>query len=130
MDLEGVARRLIPDEEEARKRIVEWLEFYKGKRELNYKIASSVLTEVKNSLRFTKFAFPVSGLRAGETGLGSRGLGDNLIHRMLFKLSKIDLQNYDDAGLREDVVVAIDGYTLQALIFPISRRVSRHGGRP
>jgi len=118
MDLEGVARRLIPDEEEARKRIVEWLEFYKGKRELNYKIASSVLTEVKNSLRFTKFAFPISGLRAGETGLGSRGLGDNLIHRMLFKLSKIDLQNYDDAGLREDVVVAIDGIHSRLSYFP------------
>ncbi len=46
------------------------------------------------------------GTRAGESGLGSRGLGDFLVHKSITSSASI---NMDDAG-GEEIVVAVDGF--------------------
>ncbi|ABP96288.1 MULTISPECIES: AIR synthase-related protein [Metallosphaera] len=120
MDLEGYARRLWNhlDESQMREELLRWLEFYKGKRELNQDFVDAVIREVKNSENFKEFSFTRVGLTAGDSGLGSRGLGDNLIHLKLFELSKRNLETFDDAGIVQDIVVSVDGIHSRLSYFP------------
>ncbi len=117
MDLEGIARRL--QGEERRKVIVEWLNFYKGKRgDLNERLADAIIQEVENSRKASKYEPILSGVKAGDAGLGSRGVGDHLIHLKLFEISGRKPSTFDDAGVINDLVVAVDGIHSRLSYFP------------
>ncbi|BCS91852.1 AIR synthase-related protein [Metallosphaera javensis (ex Sakai et al. 2022)] len=120
MDLEGYARRLLNhvDESRVRTELLRWLEFYKGRRDFNQRFVDALIMEVRNSEKFKNFSFTKVGLTAGDSGLGSRGLGDNLIHLKLFELSKRNLETLDDAGIVQDVVVSVDGIHSRLSYFP------------
>ncbi|MCI2414291.1 MAG: AIR synthase-related protein [Candidatus Aramenus sp.] len=117
MDLEGIARRV--QGERAKEIIVQWLDFYKGRRgDLNEKLADAVIKEVENSRMASKYEPVPSGIRAGDAGLGSRGVGDHLIHLKLFEISGRKPSTFDDAGVMDDVVVAVDGIHSRLSYFP------------
>ncbi|ARM75761.1 AIR synthase-related protein [Acidianus manzaensis] len=115
MDLEGIARKL--PEDKAEKIIEQWLEFYKGKRSINENIAKAIITEVKNSQKFKEFEPVPSGIKAGDSGLGSRGIGDHLIHRKLFQISN-KKEEFDDAGIVNNIAIAVDGIHSRLSYFP------------
>ncbi|MEM4076812.1 MAG: AIR synthase-related protein, partial [Metallosphaera sp.] len=58
------------------------------------------------------------GLTAGESGLGSRGVGDHMVHLKLFELSKRKLDSFDDAGIVQDLVISVDGIHSRLSYFP------------
>ncbi|QKQ99735.1 AIR synthase [Metallosphaera tengchongensis] len=121
MDLEGLARKMLEKGIErniVRQRLIEWLEFYKGKRNLNSSVAEHVIKEVENSMMFSNLGFSKVGLSAGDGGLGSRGLGDNIIHLKLFELSKRAIESFDDAGVSGDIIVSVDGIHSRLSFFP------------
>ena len=116
MDLEGLARRL--PKEEAYKEIVRALELYKGPREVNKELARAVIQEVENSRKAEVFDLArveKVGAKAGESGLGSRGMGDHIIHNYILKMSE---GSFEDAGLVDDIVVSIDGIHSRLSYFP------------
>ncbi len=117
MDLEGIARK-IHDKKAAEAKLEEELSFYKGKEFPIKEISSAVLAEVELSLKASKYSYDEIGLRAGEAGLGSRGVGDHIIHEALFKISGRPLDSLDDAGIAEDVVVSVDGIHSRLSYFP------------
>jgi len=121
MDLEGIARRLYPNIEEMRKKIVEEIEFYKGKDyQLKEQLTDAIIEEVKKSIIASKIepllSYPVTGLKAGEAGLGSRGKGDHIIHEKILSLS--GLNKFEDARVNKNVVVSIDGIHSRLAYFP------------
>ncbi|WP_054845171.1 AIR synthase related protein [Sulfuracidifex tepidarius] len=118
MDLEGIARKLSHDKRAAEAKLEEELSFYKGKEFPIRDISHAVITEVEHSLKASKYAYNEIGLRAGEAGLGSRGVGDHIIHEALFKISGRSLSSFDDAGIAEDVVVSVDGIHSRLSYFP------------
>ncbi|ACP47874.1 AIR synthase related protein [Sulfolobus islandicus Y.N.15.51] len=119
MDLEGIVRRLYPDVEKAKTKLIEEIRFYKGDRYNAEEISNVILTEVMNSMKADSiFGFPKTNIKAGEAGLGSRGIGDNLIHTKLFELTGKQIEEYDDAGIRENIVVSIDGIHSRLSYFP------------
>lgn len=116
MDLEGLARVLPRDK--ALAEIVRALELYKGKRETNYVLAQAIVQEVENSRRAEEFGLmrvERVGARAGESGLGSRGMGDHIIHSYLLKMTGGE---FEDAGIADDIVVSIDGIHSRLSYFP------------
>ena len=121
MDLEGIARKLYPNTEEIRKKLSEEITFYKGvDYPLKEKLINSIITEVKNSLEAEKvkeiLRYPRTGIKAGEAGLGSRGVGDHLIHERLLQLS--NLKGFEDARLKEGILVSVDGIHSRLAYFP------------
>ncbi|WP_338599585.1 AIR synthase related protein [Sulfolobus tengchongensis] len=119
MDLEGIVRRLYPNIDKAKEKLIEEIKFYKGNKYNAEEIANVILTEVINSMKADNlFGFPKTAVTAGDAGLGSRGLGDNLIHSKLFELVGKQLEEFDDAGIRENVVVSIDGIHSRLSYFP------------
>lgn len=122
MDLEGIARKLLSNEEAVRKKLREEIEFYKGKDyPFTDKIIEAILKEVKNeqNVKGNLFEYYKTGAKAGESGLGSRGTGDFLIHNYLFKLSGRPLYTFDDAGVtKNNIVVSIDGIHSRLSYFP------------
>jgi|ECHnycMinimDraft_1075156.scaffolds.fasta_scaffold00071_10 hydrogenase expression/formation protein len=123
MDLEGLTRRLVSigaSEEEIKAQIERLLALYKSSEEKNRElIASTIIKEVKTSMSFTNplLGFTKCHMKAGEAGLGSRGIGDFLIHSALLRVGEVE-SKFDDAGLREDIVVAIDGIHSRLGFFP------------
>lgn len=115
MDLEGIARRL--DDKEAERTILYWLEFYKGKRSINEILTREIIREVKNSRKFKKYEPILSGIKAGEAGLGSRGIGDHIIHQKLFQISNKS-EGFEDAGIVGNIAIAIDGIHSRLSYFP------------
>ncbi|AWR97120.1 AIR synthase [Acidianus sulfidivorans JP7] len=115
MDLEGIARKL--PEDEAKRKILEYLEFYKGKRDMNERIANAIIVEVKNSKKFEEFEPIRSGIKAGDSGLGSRGIGDHLIHKFLFQISN-KKEEFEDAGIINNIAIAVDGIHSRLSYFP------------
>ncbi|MEM0114198.1 MAG: AIR synthase, partial [Metallosphaera sp.] len=93
MDLEGLTRKLIDQDKNLKDELRHWLEFFKGKTDQNDLIAETIVKEVVNSLKFSSFSFDRVGLTAGESGLGSRGVGDHMVHLKLFELSKRKLDS-------------------------------------
>jgi hydrogenase expression/formation protein len=120
MDLEGIVRRLINNESELLTKLKYFIKFYKGEDPNIEKFAEAIVKEVKNSLlaKGELFEYPKTGIKAGEAGLGSRGIGDHKIHEALFKLSGRPLETFDDAGIVDDIVVAIDGIHSRLSYFP------------
>jgi hydrogenase expression/formation protein len=121
MDLEGIARKLYPDIEEIRKKLLEEITFYKGADyPLRDKLINSIIIEIKNSLEAEKvkeiLRYPKTGIKAGEAGLGSRGVGDHLIHEKLLQLS--NLKGFEDARVKEGIVVSVDGIHSRLAYFP------------
>ncbi|MEM1626023.1 MAG: AIR synthase-related protein [Sulfolobaceae archaeon] len=121
MDLEGIARRIISNNGNVKEKIKEFINFYKKDNQIySEKFIDALLVEVRNSLKANSmvFTYPNTGLRAGEVGLGSRGVGDNVIHEALFRISNRNLDTFDDAGFKENVVVSIDGIHSRLSYFP------------
>ncbi|BDC19150.1 AIR synthase-related protein [Acidianus sp. HS-5] len=114
VDLEGIARRL--PKNEARKEIIKWLEFYKGKRDINEKIADSIIIEVENSKKSSIYEPTLSGIRAGDAGLGSRGIGDHIIHEKILEIA--GKGEFEDAGLSDNIIASIDGIHSRLSYFP------------
>jgi hydrogenase expression/formation protein len=114
VDLEGIARRLPKDE--ARKEIIRWLEFYKGKRDINERIADSIITEVENSKKASIYEPVLSGIKAGDAGLGSRGIGDHIIHQKILEMA--GKKEFEDAGIADDIIASIDGIHSRLSYFP------------
>ncbi|TRM85702.1 AIR synthase, partial [Sulfolobus sp. A20-N-G8] len=72
MDLEGIVRKLYPDLERAREKLIEELRFYKGVNYNAEEVSKIIIREVINSLKADKlYSFPKTGITAGEAGLGS-----------------------------------------------------------
>ncbi|MCY0859054.1 MAG: AIR synthase-related protein [Sulfolobaceae archaeon] len=121
MDLEGIAKKLLPDEEAIRKKLKEEIEFYKGTHyPLTDKLIEAIIKEVKSEVNAKGLLFEYfkTGAKAGDSGLGSRGTGDFLIHNYLFNLSGRPLYTFDDAGVAKNVVVSIDGIHSRLSYFP------------
>ncbi|MEM0278489.1 MAG: AIR synthase-related protein [Metallosphaera sp.] len=118
MDLEGLTRKLIDQDKNLKDELRHWLEFFKGKTDQNDLIAETIVKEVVNSLKFSSFSFDRVGLTAGESGLGSRGVGDHMVHLKLFELSKRKLDSFDDAGIVQDLVISVDGIHSRLSYFP------------
>ncbi|MCY0883232.1 MAG: AIR synthase related protein, partial [Acidianus infernus] len=114
VDLEGIARRLQKDE--ARKEIIKWLEFYKGKRDINERIADSIITEVENSKKASIYEPVLSGIKAGDADLGSRGIGDHIIHQKILEIA--GKKEFEDAGIADDIIASIDGIHSRLSYFP------------
>ncbi|MCQ4344336.1 MAG: AIR synthase, partial [Sulfolobales archaeon] len=107
MDLEGLARIL--DESTAKRIIADLLKMYKGDSPRVRELPEAILQEVKNSRKAESFEVlrvHKVGAKAGESGLGSRGFGDHLIHKYLLQMSG---GAFEDAGIVEDIIVSVDG---------------------
>lgn len=119
MDLEGIVRKLYPDLERAREKLIEELRFYKGVNYNAEEVSKIIIREVINSLKADKlYSFPKTGITAGEAGLGSRGVGDNLIHLKLFELTGKKKEEFDDAGVKDNIVIAVDSIHSRLSYFP------------
>ena len=119
MDLEGIARRLYPNKDEIRRKLLEEIEFYKGKDyPLKEKVIDAVIKEVFNSINAKGeiFEYPKSNIKAGDAGLGSRGVGDHIIHNKILEIA--GLQGYEDARVNQGIVASIDGIHSRLSYFP------------
>ena len=116
MDLEGLARVL--DESTAKRIIADLLKIYKGDSPPVRELPEAIVQEVKNSRKAESFELlrvHKVGAKAGESGLGSRGFGDHLIHKYLLQMSG---GAFEDAGIVEDIIVSVDGIHSRLSYFP------------
>ncbi|QIW24868.1 AIR synthase [Sulfolobus sp. S-194] len=119
MDLEGIARKLYPDKDEIRRKLTEEIEFYKGKNyPLKEKIVEAIIKEVEKSINIKGelFEFPRTNIKAGDAGLGSRGIGDHIIHNKILKIA--NLEGYEDARINKGIIASIDGIHSRLAYFP------------
>ncbi|BFH72476.1 AIR synthase-related protein [Sulfurisphaera javensis] len=119
MDLEGIARKLYPNKEEIKRKLREEIEFYKGKNyPLKDKIIEAIVKEVETSINAKGeiFEFPRTNIKAGEAGLGSRGIGDHIIHNKVLELA--NLEGYEDARINRNIIASIDGIHSRLSYFP------------
>jgi len=119
MDLEGIARKLYPNKDEIKRKLLEEIEFYKGKDyPLKEKVIEAIIKEVSNSINAKGdiLEYPRSNIKAGEAGLGSRGIGDHIIHNKILEIA--GLQSYEDARINQGIVAAIDGIHSRLSYFP------------
>jgi len=119
MDLEGIARKLYPNKDEIKRKLSEEIEFYKGKDyPLKEKVIEAIIKEVSNSINAKGdiFEYPRSNIKAGDAGLGSRGIGDHIIHNKILEIA--GLQSYEDARMNQGIVTAIDGIHSRLSYFP------------
>lgn len=119
MDLEGIIRKLYPNIAKAREKIIDEIKFYKGDKYNVEEIADIIIKEIINSIKADEiYTFPKTGISAGEAGLGSRGIGDHIIHSKLFELTGKSIDEFDDAGIKNNIVVSIDGIHSRLSYFP------------
>lgn len=119
MDLEGIIRKLYPNIAKAREKIMEEIKFYKGNKYNVEEMTDIIIKEIVNSIKADKiYTFPKTGISAGEAGLGSRGIGDHIIHSKLFELTGKSIDEFDDAGIKNNIVVSIDGIHSRLSYFP------------
>ena len=119
MDLEGIARKLYPNKDEIKRKLLEEIEFYKGKDyPLKEKVIEAIIKEVSNSINAKGdiFEYPRSNIKAGDAGLGSRGIGDHIIHNKILEIA--ELQSYEDARVNQGIVASIDGIHSRLSYFP------------
>ncbi|MFQ5999111.1 MAG: hypothetical protein ACE5KO_07390, partial [Candidatus Bathyarchaeia archaeon] len=140
-DLEGVANRLL-DKGLTKSAVVNSLQKeIKAIRNptslMTRRLAEAVVFETERSRRIPAhrtlrklLRYEKSGVSMGRMGVGSRGLGDNYIHRLLAKLATSDRlssilgpRSLDDAGVvssrgAEAVAVAVDGTHSRLSNFP------------
>ena len=86
MDLEGYARKMLEkfDEDKVREMLIERImEIKDFDREKAEKWADAVILEVKNAYSKTLpiLSYYRTGVKMGEFGVGSRGIGDFYVHR-------------------------------------------------
>lgn len=133
MDLEGYAKKMIEKfgEKKAKEmlieRIMEIKDFDYEKAE---KWAEAVITEVKNAYSKTIpiLSYYKSGVKMGEFGVGSRGIGDFYVHRKIGEMisksvdSVISSKDLDDAGVVKIgdlyISVSVDGIHSRLSEFP------------
>lgn len=119
MDLEGIARKLYPNMDEIKRKISEEIEFYKGKSyPLKEKVIEALIKEVTNSINAKGeiFEYPRSGIKAGDAGLGSRGIGDHIIHNFILEMAGVE--GYEDARTNQGVIASVDGIHSRLSYFP------------
>ncbi len=133
MDLEGYARKLLKKFNEDKvkemliERIIEIKDFDRKKAE---RWANAVILEVKNAYSKTLpiLSYYKTGVKMGEFGVGSRGIGDFYVHRkigeMISKSVKAELSSadLDDAGVVKFgdfyVSISVDGIHSRLSEFP------------
>ncbi|WP_126451161.1 AIR synthase related protein [Sulfodiicoccus acidiphilus] len=140
MDLEGITRRLLDSGRDPFNELPKLISIYRGNVQGRDPFIEALVEEVRNSRSSNQFSFSPVGLRAGEAGLGSRGVGDYDVHSALLEASGSDPRSFDDAGLAEDVLVSVDGIHSRLSFFPYLagfhatraalRDVMVKGGRP
>ncbi len=138
MDIEGFARRMLlkgKDDEEVVSLLSSRIAEVKGGRAEDwYDWARAVVFEVKNSLKAMEepvLAYPKSGVKAGEAGLGSRGKGDFFVHSMIARVisstgvsGELSADDLDDAGVVKFpggcryIYVSVDGIHSRLSEFP------------
>ncbi|BCU67466.1 AIR synthase [Sulfolobales archaeon HS-7] len=121
MDLEGYTRKLILrgfKDDIVEHKIKNALDFYKGNNNnINEGVSKEIVKEAHRSLEASRepiLSYPITGITAGQGGLGSRGLGDFIIHSIY-----VSSKNYfDDAGVNNDIIASIDGMHSRLSYFP------------
>ncbi len=103
------------------------LEYKNVSKEYAKKIAEAVYEEVKTASKEKKYSYFKSRVKAGEFGVGSRGVGDFIVHKGLAQISFakgafISPKEHDDAGVvklgENYLVFAIDGMHSRLSEFP------------
>jgi hydrogenase expression/formation protein len=133
MDLEGYARRLLEklDESQVKEKLIERIIEIKGfDKQRAEKWADAVLLEVKNAYSKTNpiLEYPKTGVKMGEFGVGSRGLGDFYVHRKIGEMigisvkSVLSSKDLDDAGVVKIgdlyISISVDGIHSRLSEFP------------
>ncbi len=133
MDLEGYARKMIEKfgEERAKEMLIERIiEIKDFDYERAKRWAEAVITEVKNAYSKTHplLEYHKSGVKMGEFGVGSRGIGDFYVHRKIGEMisksvkAEISSSDLDDAGVvrfgNYYVSVSVDGMHSRLSEFP------------
>ncbi|WP_456327894.1 AIR synthase-related protein [Archaeoglobus sp.] len=133
MDLEGYARKLLEKfgEDKVREMLIERImEIKDFDREKAERWADAVILEVKNAYSKTLpiLSYYKTGVKMGEFGVGSRGIGDFYVHRkigeMISKSVKAELSSadLDDAGVVKVgdlyISVSVDGMHSRLSEFP------------
>lgn len=131
MDLEGYARILLKRfcEEKVKEIIADRIVEIKGfSREKAEKWADAVILEVKNAYSKKNYILEYhrTGVKMGEFGVGSRGIGDFYVHRkigeMISTRSFLSSKDLDDAGVVRVgdlyISISIDGIHSRLSEFP------------
>jgi len=133
MDLEGYARRLLEklNENKVKEMLIERIIEIKGfDRQRAEKWTDAVLLEVKNAYSKTSpiLEYPKTGVKMGEFGVGSRGLGDFYVHRKIGEMistsvkSILSSKDLDDAGVVKIgdfyISISVDGIHSRLSEFP------------
>ncbi len=92
------------------------INFRKGiDAKISLEIAEGALRDVENMESYDGPYKPKPlGVKAGEAGLGSRGMGDFIVHEVL-----LDGKRGEDASVIGDVVVAVDGFHSRLSSIPL-----------
>ncbi len=140
MDLEGYAKRKLRKKAEDEEIISGLVDLITDTKDISAEraelMARAILEEAKNtiSLKSNIFSFEESGVKIGEFGVGSRGLGDFYVHQKIgeiiggatsSKAALIDSSSLSDSGAVElpkaendIVVVTVDGMHSRLSDFP------------
>lgn len=120
MDLEGIARDMLArgeTKDKVAKKIEELIRVYRDNVDSGF--VTAVVSEAERSLVAHRNPITteiVSGIRAGEAGLGSRGAGDAAVHSAIFSI--ISGNYFEDAGLNDCIMGTIDGIHSRLSYFP------------
>ena len=133
MDLEGYTKKMIErfGEEKAKELLIERImEIKDFDREKAERWADAVILEVKNAYSKTNpiLEYPKTGVKMGEFGVGSRGLGDFYVHRKIGEMistsvkSVLSSKDLDDAGVVKIgdlyISISVDGIHSRLSEFP------------
>jgi len=136
MDLEGYAKNLLykkVDKDKIVEKLIELIIEFKGyEQKLAEKWANAIIQESETTLNIKNdFArYERSGVKIGDVGVGSRGLGDFYIHSKIGDIigktsAVIDSKDMDDSGVVKIdktkeyyIVVSIDGIHSRLSDFP------------
>lgn len=138
MDLEGYTKKLLckkVDKKEIEKKLVELIrEFKDYDQKLAERWASAIIQESETTLDIKNYfaKYERSGVKIGDIGVGSRGLGDFYVHSKIGEIigktsAIIDSRDMDDSGVvRIDrsydpscyMVVSVDGIHSRLSDFP------------
>ncbi|MDR3063675.1 MAG: hypothetical protein LBU40_06015 [Methanobrevibacter sp.] len=134
MDIEGFTRAKINkmDEKSLENILAEHIKDYKNiSDEFSFKMAQSVVEEVKNTLKLEKIdddflkdivKSTLSDVKMGEIGVGSRGAGDFFVHRKIAEIvastntnSLINPSEQDDGGVVKSEINGNEVYITTAI---------------
>ena len=131
MDLEGYTRMLLKrfDEGKAKEKLIKCIMEIKGFDYDKAKAwADAIILEVKNAYSKTMpiLEYYKSGVKMGEFGVGSRGIGDFYVHSKIAEIIKtkaeISPKDLDDAGVVKVgnlyISIAVDGIHSRLSEFP------------